>query len=159
MAEKSTFIKIDRNITTWRWYRDANTMRVFIHLLLMANIKDAPFEKIVVKRGQIATSYETICTATDLTLKKCRNAVTNLISTDEITVKRYSKFLLITINNYEKYQKIDRQTNKPKSANKGFVFVQSGTAPNGEPYMETNGIWYNKRGKKLNSMGYEDLDF
>jgi hypothetical protein len=42
---------------------------------------------------------------------------------------------------------------------KGFVFVQSGIAPNGEPYMETNGIWYNRKGKKLNSMGYEDLDF
>lgn len=159
MAEKSTFIKIDRNITSWRWYGNSNTMRVFMHLLLMANIKDAPFEKIIVKRGQLVTSYDSLREPLNLTVKECRTAINHLTSTNEISVKQFPKFLLITINNYEKYQKIDRQANKPKSANKGFVFVQSGIAPNGEPYMETNGIWYNRKGKKLNSMGYEDLDF
>ena len=29
MAEKSTFIKLDRNIVKWRWYKDINTFKVF----------------------------------------------------------------------------------------------------------------------------------
>ena len=48
MAETTTFIKLDRNIRSWRWYKDPNTMRVFIDLLLDANISDRDFMGITV---------------------------------------------------------------------------------------------------------------
>ena len=48
---KTTYIKLDRNILNWRWYKDANTFRLFIHLLLKANIRDHDFEHVTIRRG------------------------------------------------------------------------------------------------------------
>lgn len=104
MSELSTYIKLNRNIRDWRWYRDVNTKSVFIDLLLNANIEPYDFEKITIQRGEIATSYETIANNNGLTYKQARRAVQNLKSTKEIEVKRYSKFIVIKILNYKKYQ-------------------------------------------------------
>lgn len=35
------WLKLHRQITEWEWYDDANTFRLLIHLLIMANSKDA----------------------------------------------------------------------------------------------------------------------
>jgi 23S rRNA G2069 N7-methylase RlmK/C1962 C5-methylase RlmI len=104
MADKSTFIKLDRNIQEWRWYTNANTFRVFIHLLLNANIKSNDFENAKIGRGQLATSYDKIANTLKLTNQQVRTAISHLKSTGEITIKRYSKFLVISIVNYAQYQ-------------------------------------------------------
>ena len=51
----SGWIKLHRKITEWEWYSDANTFRVFMHLLLTANYEDKRWRNIDVKRGQIIT--------------------------------------------------------------------------------------------------------
>ena len=51
----SGWVKIHRQITEWEWYRDANTFRVFMHLLLSANYEDKRWRNIDVLRGQIIT--------------------------------------------------------------------------------------------------------
>ena len=33
------YIKLCRKLAAWEWYTDANTVRVFIHCLIMANWK------------------------------------------------------------------------------------------------------------------------
>ena len=104
MAEKSTFIMLDRNITKWRWYKDGNTVRVFLHLLINANIQPCGFENITVERGQVITSYDSLDNALKLSKQQIRNSIAHLKSTETITVKRYSKFQLITITNYDYYQ-------------------------------------------------------
>lgn len=104
MADKSTFIKIDRNILQWRWFNDANTFRVFVWLLLVANISDKPFESITVHRGQKATSYGTIARNLAISYDQTRTAVEHLKITGEITVRKYPKFLVISITNYDEYQ-------------------------------------------------------
>ena len=104
MAEKSTFIKLDRNIQEWRWYQNANTFRVFIHLLLSANIAPKHFENIVLQRGELATSYDKIGQKLHLTTQEVRTAIKHLKLTGEITTKNYSKYQVIYINNYNIYQ-------------------------------------------------------
>jgi biotin operon repressor len=116
MAEKTTFITIDRNITRWRWYQDANTMRVFIHLILNANIKDHGFERITVRRGQLVTSYPHLARDLGISVQNARTAIKNLKLTGEITVKRYPKYSVITILNYGYYQK--SQQSKQQSSNR-----------------------------------------
>lgn len=101
---KGGFIKIDRNIVNWRWYGDANTMRVFIHLLLTANYEDKPFERLIIQRGEVATSYEAIAKKLNLSVRNVRTALNHLKSTGEVTSKSYSKFQVITIVNYDSYQ-------------------------------------------------------
>ena len=187
MADKSTFIKLDRNIQEWRWYTNANTFRVFVHLLLNANIKSNDFENAKIKRGELATSYDKIANTLKLSNQQVRTAISHLKSTGEITVTRYSKFIVISIVNYAQYQ--DKSTVKStinqQSPNNHLTFNQqqlknnknvkkekkedalSGGLPDGyslhpksgEVYTVIDGVMYNIDGRKLNSAGYLDIDF
>lgn len=119
MAEKSTFIKLDRNIQSWRWYQDANTFRVFVHLLLNANIKRHDFMLDQIERGELATSIGKIAVTLKITYQQTRTALKHLQLTNEITIKRRPKYIVISIVNYDKYQSDNRQiTNKQQTNNK-----------------------------------------
>ena len=108
MSEKSTFIKLHRNILSWRWYKNPNTMRLFIHLILSANIKNNDFQNIVIHRGEIVTSYHSLASALDMSIQEIRTA-------GEITVKKYSKFQVITVVNYGLYQDVSTGKSTDKS--------------------------------------------
>ena len=109
MAEQSTFIKIDRNIIRWRWFKNSNTLQVFLWLLLNANVTDHDFEKETIHRGQVATSVKTISNENSLTTQQVRTALLHLKSTGEITIKSTNRYQVITIVNYSLYQ--DKSTN------------------------------------------------
>ncbi len=100
------FIKIDRKLTGWRWYRDANTFRVFFHLLLTANYESHDFENITVQRGQRVASRAALASELGISEQSVRTALRHLESTGEITSSGTSKFTVITINNYDKYQSV-----------------------------------------------------
>ena len=106
------FVKLERNILNWKWYGNANTMRVFIHLLLIANYEDREFEQMVIRRGQAAVSYAHLADTLKLSIQQVRTAVEHLKSTGEITCRGCSKFTLITVNNYDAYQSVNRQSSK-----------------------------------------------
>ena len=131
MADKSTFIKVDRNIMHWRWYQDANTTRVFLHLLLKANIEPHDFEKTTIPRGSLATSSYSLSRDLHISRQSVRTAISHLILTGEITTKKYPRYQVISIVNYDKYQKLTTKstsdqpasnhqltTNQPQSKNK-----------------------------------------
>lgn len=102
--KKSTFIKLDRSILTWRWYHDGNTFRLFLHLLLNANIKPSSIGEITIGRGEVAVSYMNVANILKLTIQQVRTAFRHLKATGEITITRYSKFSVISIVNFELYQ-------------------------------------------------------
>lgn len=115
MAKKSTFIKLDRNITRWRWYTDPNTFRVFIHLLLNANVTDGDFEHITVHRGELVTSYPKLSKDLSISIQSVRTAISHLISTEEVTVKTGPKYSVISILNYDSYQSRQQAANSLKT--------------------------------------------
>lgn len=98
------FIKIPRNITEWRWYKDANTFKVFFHLLLTANYEDKDFENLTIRRGQRVISQSNLAVETGLSVKNIRTAISHLVKTEDVAVERHNKFSVITINNYDSYQ-------------------------------------------------------
>ena len=104
MAERSTYIKLDRNIVGWRWFQNPRILSVFIWLLIKANIKEGHFEKDVVKRGSLITSNAHIAEGCGLTINNVRTALANLEETGEISRTIRNHYQLITINNYESYQ-------------------------------------------------------
>lgn len=104
MADTSTFIKIDRNIVKWRWYKDASTLRLFLHLIINANITDCDFEEITVHRGQLVTSYPHLANDLGISIKQIRTALNHLKTTGEVAVSSCSKYSVITVLNYNKYQ-------------------------------------------------------
>lgn len=101
---KNTYIKLFRSIEAWEWYTDSNTFRVFVHLLLNANVTPCRFKGIEVQRGELVTSYGSIAESLKLTLNQVRTSFLHLKSTGEITVKIYPKYQLVKIENYDKFQ-------------------------------------------------------
>lgn len=110
MAEVSTFVKLDRNILEWGWFQDSNTVHVFLTLILKANFEDHMFQSELIKRGQLATSYASLMAITGLSQRQVRTALSHLVDTGEVTIKRHSKYSVITVLNYDKYQSM-RQSN------------------------------------------------
>ena len=109
MMRDNGFIKLDRKILTWRWYNDVNTLRVFLHLLLTANYSDGEYMTHPIKRGQVVTGRKKLSDQLKLTEREVRTALTHLKATNEVTIETTSKYSIITINNYDKYQ---QTTNK-----------------------------------------------
>lgn len=104
MADRTTYIKIDRNITRWRWYSDANTFRVFFHLLINANHKDGNYKGIEIKRGQGVFTYKNLAKELSLTEQNVKTAISHLKSTQELTISKGAKNTLYTVTNYNLYQ-------------------------------------------------------
>jgi DNA-binding transcriptional MocR family regulator len=121
-----TYIKLFRSIENWRWYKNPNTFRVFVHLLLNANIEDHDFESVTIHRGQLATSHASIAKNLDLSVQSVRTALEHLKSTGEITTKRYSKFLVISVLCYNQYQDVPtgKSTINQQSSNNHSTFNQ-----------------------------------
>lgn len=106
------YIKIDRKILEWEWYKNLNTCRLFFHILLKANWKDGKFEGMEVPRGSFVSSISGLSEETGLTIREVRTAIEHLKATGELTSKAYSKFTLFTVNNYCLYQGDDKVPDK-----------------------------------------------
>lgn len=104
------FILLYRSILEWEWYKDVNTCRLFIHLLLSAAFQPVRVEGKRVKRGQYITSVRRLAKETGLSEANTRTAIKHLESTHEITCTPSRQGTVITIKNYSKYQ---AQTQQP----------------------------------------------
>lgn len=104
------FIKLHRSILSWEWYSDEITVRVFLHLLLNANWEDSKFKGYEIPRGSLVTSYASIAKALNISVKNARTAINHLKTTGEVATKAASKFSIITIVNWEKFQGCENET-------------------------------------------------
>lgn len=136
MYHADTFVKLNRKILDWKWYQDATTFRVFIHLILKANVFDNDFQNITVHRGQLVTSYGHIAgdlgfyKNSNINVEPIRTAIRHLKKTGEITTERIQKGLLITINNYEKYQGEVMQNNQENFSAPNENTMETQSLPN-----------------------------
>lgn len=117
MADKTTFIKLDRNIINWRWFSSSKILSVFIWLIIKANIKEGHFQQDTIKRGSLATSNAHIAEGCGLTVSNVRTALADLESTGEISRVTRNHYQIITVNNYESYQSGISKTECPITSN------------------------------------------
>lgn len=108
MDHSKGFVAVPRGLTDWEWYTDANTARVYLHLLLTANWQDKRWQGINVKAGQLVTSQAHLAEQLGLSVRNIRTALEHLQMTGEVTVKIGSKYSLITIKNYDSITATDR---------------------------------------------------
>lgn len=105
LAEPTSWIKLDRNILEWRWFKASPiTTVVFLYILLRANTKPGDFGNVHILRGQLVTSHNRIAADLNLTVGQVRTALDHLKSTGEIRTTSGPKYSIITIVNYSKYQ-------------------------------------------------------
>lgn len=98
------YIKLHRQITEWGWYKDPNTLRVFLHLLLKANYTEAEFMGHKIKPGQVVIGRKALAEELEMTERQIRTSLVHLKTTNEVTIKTTNKFSIVTIENWDKYQ-------------------------------------------------------
>lgn len=112
------YIKMFRKILSWEWYTDQNTKDLFIHLLLTVNIRDDRWMGIEIPRGARVASVATLAKELKLTTRQIRTALEHLISSNEVTKSKHSKYSVITVvrwNDYQEERQAKRQSNDNKN--------------------------------------------
>lgn len=100
----SGYVRIYRSFLSWEWYDDANTMRVFLHLILTANWEPKKWHGITIERGQRVYSRSKLAAELKMSEQSVRTAINHLISTGEVTNDSTREYSIVTIKNYELYQ-------------------------------------------------------
>lgn len=110
------YIKINRSILEWEWYKDQNTKDLFLHMLIKANWKEGKFQGTTVPRGSFVSSISKLSTEISLSERQIRTAISHLKMTGEVTSRTTNKFTVFTVLNYDLYQTNDKQNdNQPTS--------------------------------------------
>ena len=103
------YIKLYTSLLKWEWYDDINTCRLFLHMLLRANWKDAKFQGTTVPRGSFVSSLQKLSDETKLTVREVRTAISHLKTTGEVTSRTTNKFTVFTVVKYDMFQSGDKQ--------------------------------------------------
>ena len=114
----SGYIKLYRSMLNWEWMSESNTFHLFVYLLLKANFVDGKFKGEVIKRGELVTSHKQLRLELGLSEQQLRTAIKHLKATNEITSRSTSKYTIISIKNYNKYQQLTNElTSKQQTSN------------------------------------------
>lgn len=116
---EGNYILLFRKMLEWEWYTDTVVKTMFLHCLLRANYKDGSWKGIKYKRGQFITSYASLARETGLTYWQVRRSLKALETTGETAHYSTSKYTVITVLNYDSYQKKPQSkphTNRTQSA-------------------------------------------
>lgn len=124
---ENEFIKLNRKILKWEWFSDTCTRDVFIYCLLKANWKAGSWHGIEYNRGEFITSLPSISKDLGFSIKNVRTALKHLKQTGEVADRTYTKYRIISINNYDKYQGSGRQNGR-QGADKGQTSGRQGAA-------------------------------
>lgn len=111
------YILIHRKLLNWQWYKDSNTLHLFIDLLLDANYEDSKVGFQIIKRGQCLTSLKRIHENTGLTYQQIRTSLSKLEKSGEINKQTTNRYSIITINKYNDYQELNKQTTNKQQTN------------------------------------------
>lgn len=108
---ESGFIVLARKIEdeggTFKYCRNSDERWMFIKSLLRANFRDVVVNGIKLERGQFLTSIDRFAKEAKTTPKKVRRFWNFFEKLGFSTSKRTNKYTIITILNYDRYQKIE----------------------------------------------------
>lgn len=98
------WIKIYRSLLDWEWFDDAETVQLFIYILLSANYEEKKWRGMVVERGQTIIGIEALAKRLKTTRQKIRTRLEKLEKYGTIRTAATNRFTIITICNYDSYQ-------------------------------------------------------
>lgn len=103
-----------RKMEDWEWYTTPNMAHLFQHLIRKANHEDKNWRGLLVKRGQVVTSLESLRIQTGISTRSLRTCLDRMNKTGEITEKTTNRFRVITLCNYDTYQNNRQSSDKPE---------------------------------------------
>ena len=90
-----------RNIPERPWFKDANVVLLYTYLKATAYVADGKYEGVIVRRGSCPTTRAEMMEATGLSHHQVDTCLRKLIGFNEIFVKGYNRFSVITICDYD----------------------------------------------------------
>jgi len=154
MSENEGWIKLHRKFMTWEWYTDDHMVRLFVHLLLEANHKPQRWRGILIERGQLVTGRFKLSENTGISEQSIRTCLNRLKSTSEITIKSTSKYSIITICNYNKYNLATTEINQQINQQSNQQLTSNQPATNHKQELKND-----KNEKKKNNIAKEIFDY
>ena len=154
MLENEGWIKLHRKFMTWEWYTDDHMVRLFVHLLLEANHKPQRWRGILIERGQLVTGRFKLSENTGISEQSIRTCLNRLKSTSEITIKSTSKYSIITICNYNKYNLATTEINQQINQQSNQQLTSNQPATNHKQELKND-----KNEKKKNNIAKEIFDY
>lgn len=117
------WVKVHRKLNETAFKGKPLIIALFIDLLTNANHKKHTFifnkKEVVIEAGQLVTGLFQLSKRTGISIQSLRTALVTLKSTNTITIKTTTKYSVITICNWKKYQlPTSRLTNKQQTTNK-----------------------------------------
>lgn len=88
----------------WEWSDDANTVAVFVRLLIEADIVPNSWHGIPVPRGGMVSSYARLAEKTGLSVKKVRTAIKHLETAGCVAKTAYPNCTVFAIKNFDLFQ-------------------------------------------------------
>lgn len=141
------WVKIHRSILDWQWWHDDHMVRLWLYLIITANIEDRKWRNITVKRGQLVTTVADLSEATRISTQGIRTCLNKLENSGEINRQTTNKYTIITICKFDTYQVVEdssnKQINKPATNNQQTTNKQAESSPH-TPLKE-NKEYKNKR--------------
>lgn len=107
------YIKLFRKFIKWEWYGDANTKALFIHCLLRANHEDKKWKGLVIKKGSFITGRKQLAKELAMSESQVRTSLNHLKLTKELTISTTARYSIITVNNWDDFQKNDQVNDQP----------------------------------------------
>lgn len=105
------WIKLHRKLIEKGYYKKSQYVHLWIHLLISANHRKKEFmwnkQIIIIKEGQMITGRKQLSKATGITQGTIENILETLENEHQILQQKTNRYRLITIVNWNTYQKID----------------------------------------------------
>lgn len=99
------WVKVHRKLSEWEWSCDPIILAFFIHLLIHASNRDTCWRGQQIKRGQVLFGRKKWSAMTGISEQSLRTCIKKLKSTNEITTESTTGYTIITICNYDFYQR------------------------------------------------------
>ena len=153
----SGWICLHRDIVDHWIYKDAENLKAWIDLLMLANIENKKFmindSMILCKRGQLAYSQLTLAERWKWSRQNVRTFLAKLSADKMISIFSTNKTTIITICNYSLYQDYS-PANQP-TANQQLTNSQ----PTANQQLTTTKQYNNKTIKQLNNKTINNISF
>ena len=114
-----SYIKLFRKISEWEHYKDGNTMRLFLHLLINAVHDNQTAYDVPLKRGQYFTSSRRLQEDLNISTKYITESIRKLKQSGEIETERCRWGTIFTIVNYDDYQSAEPQKKQNRQKEDG----------------------------------------
>ena len=97
------FIKLNRNIKNWRWYKSPNDLIVFLYMLLTASYEPVEYMQHTLEQGELIASTRFIASETGLTVQQVKTSINHLLLTRDITKRSTTKNTVFKVENYDQF--------------------------------------------------------